>query len=122
MNRFLPLSVLALIIFSGCSNELTLATRPALSPEQVEAIVARAHQSFDGKREMLQKRALSQKVGAQKVGARQHAEAKLDPEAAKSGRGKAMRERMRARAAEKGTAPVEDGTATEVVIDEQVDG
>lgn len=91
MNRFLPLSVLALIIFSGCSNELTLATRPALSPEQVEAIVARAHQSFDGKREMLQKRAMKQKAA---VG--EHAQAKFNPEAAKSGRGKAMRERMRA--------------------------
>ncbi|MBM4366130.1 MAG: hypothetical protein FJ102_07930 [Deltaproteobacteria bacterium] len=82
MKRFLPLSVLALIIFSGCSNELTLATRPALSPEQVEAIVARAHSSFEGKREMLQKRSLK---------AKQHARAEFNPEAAKSGRGKAMR-------------------------------
>ncbi|MBM4390883.1 MAG: hypothetical protein FJ090_07150 [Deltaproteobacteria bacterium] len=113
MKRFLPLSVLALITFSGCSNEFTLAPRPALTPEQVQAIVARAHASFDGKREMLQKRALK---------AEQHARAEFSPEAAKSGRGKAMRERMRARAAEKSTAPVEDATASEAVIDEQVDG
>ncbi len=125
MNRFLPCSVLALIIFSGCSNEFTLATRPALSPEQVEGIVARAHQAFDGKRELLQRRAMIEKSASGKASvqkSRQHAEAKFNPEAAKSGPGQAVRERMRTRTAEKSTAPVEDGTATEVLIDEQVDG
>ncbi len=53
MKRIFPLSILSLVIFSGCGNELAVVSAEPLPPEQVAAIVEHAHQALQGRRDRL---------------------------------------------------------------------